>query len=182
LSQDISETTARREDIRVAVTQSERRLVEAEIALAKVQLDHSAGIDKELSATEQEIDDCTQAIVSTQAVTEVLRDSIPDGAGALADVPFLRITRRFDDGRKVMPRPERQRSCLATSSKSITPAAPTSRAFHAAGTKCASAILGALRQQRRRCGAGGSVMVRQRLQRAELTEHVDRSARITVGV
>jgi polysaccharide biosynthesis/export protein ExoF len=103
---DISETTARREDTRVALAQSERRLVEAEIALAKVQLDHAAGIDKELSAIEQEIDDCTQAIISMQAVTEVLRDSIPDVAGAPADVPFLRITRRVDDSLTVMPATE----------------------------------------------------------------------------
>ena len=103
---DISETTARREDIRVALAQSERRLVEAEIALAKIQLDHAAGIDKELSATEQDIDDCTRAIISMQAVTEVLRDSRPDSAGAPTDVPFLRITRRIDDGLRVIPATE----------------------------------------------------------------------------
>ena len=103
---DISETTARREDTRVALAQSERRLVEAEIALAKVQLDHAAGIDKELSATEQEIDDCMQAIVSMQAVSEVLRDSVSDAVTAPADVPFLRITRRIDDGLTVIPATE----------------------------------------------------------------------------
>jgi protein involved in polysaccharide export with SLBB domain len=103
---DMSETTARREDIRVAVAQSERRVVEAEIAMAKIQLDHSAGIDKELSATEQDIDDCTQAIVAMQAVTEVLRDSVPDGVGTPADVPFLRITRRTNDGLTVVPATE----------------------------------------------------------------------------
>jgi polysaccharide biosynthesis/export protein ExoF len=103
---DISETTAKREDIRVAVAQSERRLVEAEIALAKVQLDHAAGIDKELAATEQDIDDCTQAIVSMQAVTEVLRDSIPSGVGTSVDLPYLRITRRSDDRITVIPATE----------------------------------------------------------------------------
>jgi hypothetical protein len=103
---DISETTAKREDIRVAVAQSERRLVEAEIALAKVQLDHAAGIDRELAATEQDIDDCTQAIVSMQAVTEVLRDSIPSGVGTSVDLPYLRITRRSDDRITVIPATE----------------------------------------------------------------------------
>jgi protein involved in polysaccharide export with SLBB domain len=103
---DISETTARQEDIRVAAAQSERRVVEAEIALAKIQLDHSAGIDKELSAIEQEIDDSTQAIISMQAVTEVLRDSIPDSVGAPADVPYLKVTRRTADGLTVMPATE----------------------------------------------------------------------------
>jgi polysaccharide biosynthesis/export protein ExoF len=103
---DISETTARREDSRVAQAQSERRLVEAEIALAKIQLDHAAGVDRELSATEQEIDDSTQAIVSMQAVSEVLRDSVRDGVTAPADFPFLRITRRIDDGLTVVPATE----------------------------------------------------------------------------
>lgn len=99
---DISDSITRREDTRVALAQSERRLVEAEIALAKIQLDHSAGINRELSATQQEIDNCRQAIVSMQAVTEVLRDGTSDVAGASSSTPFLRITRRVADGITVM--------------------------------------------------------------------------------
>jgi protein involved in polysaccharide export with SLBB domain len=103
---EISEVTARREDLRVALAQSESRLVEAEIALAKIQLDHSAGIDRELSATRQEIEDCTMTIAAMRAVTRVLRATDPRAPDTSVGVPFLRITRRTADGIAVMPATE----------------------------------------------------------------------------
>jgi protein involved in polysaccharide export with SLBB domain len=103
---DISEIVARREDIRVGLAQSERRLVEAEIALAKIQLDHSAGIDKELSSTQQEIEDCTHAIASMRAVINVLRDNGLRIDPATAGTAFLTITRRVADGIVVEPATE----------------------------------------------------------------------------
>jgi exopolysaccharide production protein ExoF len=99
---DVAEVTARREDLRVALMQSERRLVEAEIALAKIQLEHSVGIDKELAMTQQEIDDTMQAIASMQAVTQVLHDGASGAVGRSASIPFLRITRRMAAGITVM--------------------------------------------------------------------------------
>jgi exopolysaccharide production protein ExoF len=100
---DVAEIVSRREDLRVSIAQTERRLIEAEIALAKIQLDHSAGIDKELSATRQEIDDRTREIDAMRAVTRVLRDGV---AGASAGPPSLGVTRRTADGATVLPATE----------------------------------------------------------------------------
>ncbi len=104
---DVSETIARREDLRVALAQSERRLVEAEIALAKIQLDYAAGIERELSVAQEEIDDCSRSIATMQAVTQLLRDSIPDPTdGSVANSPTFRITRRIGDAVSTIPATE----------------------------------------------------------------------------
>jgi polysaccharide biosynthesis/export protein ExoF len=101
---DISELVARQEDLHVALAQAERRLAEAEMAQAKIELDHSVGLEKELAATKQDIDDCSLAITSMQAVTQVLRNSLPQTVGGSAATnPSLRITRRLADGFTVIP-------------------------------------------------------------------------------
>jgi polysaccharide biosynthesis/export protein ExoF len=96
---DISELVARQEDLHVALAQSERRLVEAENAQTKLELDYSVGIERDLAATNEDIDDCTKAITSMQATTQVLRNSLPQVAGASAGNRLrLRITRRVAAG------------------------------------------------------------------------------------
>jgi hypothetical protein len=104
---DVSETIGRREDLRVAMAQSERGLVEAEIALAKIQLDYATGIERDLSATQQEIEDSTQSIAAMQEVTKVLRDSIPDATGGhVESARSFRITRRIGDTVGTIPATE----------------------------------------------------------------------------
>lgn len=99
---DISELGLRQEDLRVAMAQGERRLIEAEIAQAKLELDYSIGLKKELAATTQDITDCTQSIISMQAVTQVLRSGLPGTAGGSDKPSTIRITRRGPDGFKVV--------------------------------------------------------------------------------
>jgi polysaccharide biosynthesis/export protein ExoF len=96
---DMSELVARQEDLRVALAQSERRLVEAENAQAKIELDYSVGIERDLAATNEDIEDCAKAIASMQATTQVLRNSLPQvAAGSAGSRPRLRITRRVAAG------------------------------------------------------------------------------------
>ncbi len=95
---DISELVARQEDLRVAMAQAERRLVEAEMARSKTELDYTLGIEKDLASTQQDIDDCAREIASMQAVTQVLRDGLPQFAVNSASPPGLTITRRVAEG------------------------------------------------------------------------------------
>ena len=99
---EISELVARQEDLRVALAQAEGRLVEAEIAQAKIEQAHSVEIENELAATQQEIDDGTHAIVSMQAVIQVLRNGLPEVAGGSPRLPSLSITRRVAEGYTVI--------------------------------------------------------------------------------
>jgi protein involved in polysaccharide export with SLBB domain len=98
---DVSEVAVRQEDLRVAFAQAERRLVEAEMARTKIEFDHSVGLENELAATQQDIDDCAQAIASMRAVTLVLRNSLPQLAND--GTTSLRITRRGAGGLTVIP-------------------------------------------------------------------------------
>ncbi len=96
---DIAELLAHQLDLRVASAQAERRVVEAETTQAKMEAEHFGGLQSELAATQQEIDDCTHAIASMQAVTRVLRNSAPEIAEAMAIAsPGIRITRRIAAG------------------------------------------------------------------------------------
>jgi polysaccharide biosynthesis/export protein ExoF len=98
-SVDISELVARQEDLRVALAQSERRLAEAENAQAKIELEYSVGLERELATTNEDIDDCTKIIASMQATTQVLRDSLPQiPGGSAGNRPRLRVTRRVATG------------------------------------------------------------------------------------
>ena len=54
---EISELAARAEDLQVSVAQAEGRLAEAEMAQAKIELGHAAEINRDLAATQQEIDE-----------------------------------------------------------------------------------------------------------------------------
>jgi hypothetical protein len=102
VSLDISELGLRQEDLRVAMAQGERRLVEAEIVQAKLELEYSVGLRKELTTTMQDIAACKQEIASMQAVTQVLRNGLPDTAGGSDKLAAIRITRRGPDGFKVV--------------------------------------------------------------------------------
>ena len=74
------------------------------MAQAKIELDHSVGLEKELAATKQDIDDRSLAITSMQAVTQVLRQlPPPDRRRIRGTNPSLRITRRLADGFTVIP-------------------------------------------------------------------------------
>jgi hypothetical protein len=89
---EIAELVARQEDFRVALVQTQRSLVEAESAQAKIDIDRSVGIEIELSATDQDIDNCVQEIASMQAVIQALQNSM-EGAPSGA-LPRVSITRR----------------------------------------------------------------------------------------
>jgi polysaccharide biosynthesis/export protein ExoF len=95
---EVSELLVRQEDLRVALAQAERRLVEAEAALAKVETDHSMEVEQALAATQREIDDCRRSIASMRAVTQVLRDALPKVAAESDETQGFRITRRVPMG------------------------------------------------------------------------------------
>lgn len=98
----LAELSAKQEDLRVAVAQAERRVVEAEAAKTRLVLDYAVGLEKDVTATRQEIDDCSHAIASMRAVTQVLST---DTAQAATN-PNIRITRRAADGVTVIPATE----------------------------------------------------------------------------
>jgi hypothetical protein len=95
---DISEFVARQEDLHVSLAQAQSRLADAEIAQAKLKMDYSIGLDRELAGTQQEIDDCEHSILSMREVTQVLRDSLPASAGGPTKGSALRIIRRGAEG------------------------------------------------------------------------------------
>lgn len=100
---DISELAAKQEDLRVAMAQSERRMVEAEIALAKLQRERSSELDNELAGTQQDIEESTLAIAAMRAVIQVLRNGTPDDGSMPGGVPDFKITRRLAEGPTVIP-------------------------------------------------------------------------------
>lgn len=100
---DISELVARQEDLRVTLAQAERRLIEAEIAQAKVERDYPAETERDLATTQEAIDDCTRAIASMQAVTRILDSSLPQAASGSAGTQSLIITRRAGTGLTTIP-------------------------------------------------------------------------------
>jgi polysaccharide biosynthesis/export protein ExoF len=89
---EIAELVARQEDFRVALVQTQRSLVEAESAQAKINIDRSVGIEAELSATDQDIDNCVHEIASMQAVIQALQNSV--GGAPSGGLPRLSVTRR----------------------------------------------------------------------------------------
>jgi len=98
MSVDIAELVARQEDVRVASAQAERRLVEAQIAAARVEREYPAETEKELAATQEEIDDCSRAITSMRAVTQILGNSLSKVSSGPTSVQSLMITRRAAAG------------------------------------------------------------------------------------
>jgi len=99
---DIAEVAARREDARVGVAQSERRVLEAEILLAKIDLEHSAGIDKARSEIEQEIEEAGPRIAAMQAVIRVLQTGTTEAARDPAAPLVFLVTRRTAGGSVVL--------------------------------------------------------------------------------
>jgi exopolysaccharide production protein ExoF len=72
----LAELAARQEDLKIAIAQAERGVVVAEAVRARLEVDYAAGLERDLIATQREIDDCTHAIASMRAVTELLGDGI----------------------------------------------------------------------------------------------------------
>jgi uncharacterized protein YPO0396 len=103
MSVDIAELVARQEDVRVASAQAERRLVEAQIAAARVEREYPAETEKELAATQEEIDDCSRAITSMRAVTQILGNSLSKASSGPTGVQSLMITRRAAAGLTIFP-------------------------------------------------------------------------------
>ncbi len=90
----LADLAARQEDLKVAIAQAERGVVAAEAARTKLEVDHAAGMEGDLIATQREIDDCTHAIASMRAVTELLSNGVRRDRG---DTVFS-ITRRAAEG------------------------------------------------------------------------------------
>ena len=90
----LAELAARQEDLKVAIAQAERGVVAAEAARTKLEIDYAAGLERDLIGTQREIDDCTHAIASMRAVTELLGDGVRRVRG---DAVFS-ITRRAAEG------------------------------------------------------------------------------------
>lgn len=107
---DIADVSARLEDSRVAMAQAERRLAEAEIVRARVELEHSIEAAKEISQITQEMNDCAQSIESMRSVEQVLRNgtAVADGPAAHSQ-SGITITRKSRDGFVTFPAQETTR-------------------------------------------------------------------------
>lgn len=90
----LAELAARQEDLKVAIVQAERGVVAAEIARTRLEVDYAAGLERDLIATQREIDDCTHAIASMRAVTELLGN----GGRQIRGATIFSITRRVAEG------------------------------------------------------------------------------------
>jgi exopolysaccharide production protein ExoF len=90
----LAELAARQEDLKVTIAQAERGVVSAEAARTKLEVDYAAGLERDLIATQREIDDCTHAIASMRAVTELLGDGVRRSKGE----KVFSITRRAAEG------------------------------------------------------------------------------------
>jgi protein involved in polysaccharide export with SLBB domain len=100
---EISELEAKQEDLRVALAQAQRHLIEALSAEAHTKFDDSLRIDQELAATAQEVEDCKRSIASMQAVVQVLEDGPAAASSSRMD---LRITRKMQGHFSVIPATE----------------------------------------------------------------------------
>lgn len=98
IAADIADVAARREDARVGIAQGDRRLLEAQTQLARLVLEHGAGIDKALAEVEQDIAETKPRIAAMHAVLQVLRGATAAAAqNAAAPLSFV-ITRRTEAG------------------------------------------------------------------------------------
>jgi chromosome segregation ATPase len=95
---DISGLLAQQDDLRASVAQAGRRLAEAEFAKEKVEVDYDIELEKELTATQHDIDDCARSIATMRAVLEVLRSGAPSVAGGSGGTPTVIVTRREANG------------------------------------------------------------------------------------
>jgi chromosome segregation ATPase len=95
---DISGLLAQQDDLRASVAQAARRLAEAEFAKEKVEVDYDIELEKELTATQHDIDDCARSITAIRAVLNVLRSSAASAAGGFEGGPTVIVTRREASG------------------------------------------------------------------------------------
>jgi protein involved in polysaccharide export with SLBB domain len=100
---EISELEAKQEDLRAALAQAQRHLIEALSAEARTKFDNSLRMQQELAQTAQDIEDCMRSIASMQAVVEVLQDGPASGSPGHFD---LRITRKTQGRFSVIPATE----------------------------------------------------------------------------
>lgn len=103
LSAEIAEVVARREDAAAGVVQTERQLLEAEIVLARLNEQHTTGLEQQASAVQQQIDDAGPNITAMRAVIQALTPAAPATAAPSATArpanpPSFTITRRSQAG------------------------------------------------------------------------------------
>ena len=104
---DVADVSARFEDNQVVMAQAERRLLEAEIARARVELDYSIEVGRQVFQTTQDIDDCLRSIEAMRSVEQVLRTGAVNADGFAAQPRTgITITRRGEDGFVTFPAQE----------------------------------------------------------------------------
>ena len=90
---EIAELRAHQADLRVASAQTMGRLTDAAIAAARAEADRSAGIETNLSAIRQEIENTNQTVTTTEATIRALSDSMAEANLQVQD-QNVTITRR----------------------------------------------------------------------------------------
>lgn len=93
---EIAELVARQDDFEVSIVQAQGRLDASEAAVAAMEHDYTAELDKAVVSTEQELGEYAQTIGSTKAVISVLGGGVPTSGGG--EQLAIRITRRGGDG------------------------------------------------------------------------------------
>lgn len=106
-SVDVADVSARYDDNQVTMAQAERRLLEAEIVRARVALDATVEVGRQIHQTTQEIDDYLRSIEAMRSVEQVLRHGAVGADGfAQPRRPGITITRRGEDGFVTFPAQE----------------------------------------------------------------------------
>jgi len=95
---EVSDLLVHQEDLRIALTQAERGQVEAETALARLEADHVAEVEKSIAATQREISDLQRSIAAMRTVTQVLGGGLPGTVERSAAALDFKITRRLPSG------------------------------------------------------------------------------------
>jgi predicted RNase H-like nuclease (RuvC/YqgF family) len=99
---EIAELEARREDLRVAFAQTQRRLLESQIAEAMGRLNRSTSIQAELSETQRKIDDAERDSAAADEVVQALRKGLAENNPTSTSLQ-LTITRRVTGQMVVLP-------------------------------------------------------------------------------
>jgi uncharacterized protein (DUF1778 family) len=90
---EISELEAKQEDLRAALAQAQRQLIEALSAEAHIKFDNSLTTQQELAATAQDIEDCKRSIASMEAVIRVLQAEGPSASSGHLNLKIARKIR-----------------------------------------------------------------------------------------
>lgn len=100
---EVSEATARQDDLRATVAQAQSRLVEAEIMRTKLMRAYMSQVTLDLASAAQEVGDLRRTVAAIKAVVAVLDDGREASVNTATAFPGLQIIRRESGGTSLVP-------------------------------------------------------------------------------